>query len=312
MPDGNLLAVSGNRRGFQLYILCPEQLEFVSAMAPESTQAGLVDDRVMTLHQQAQENQKLPAELMAVRAQADAIGAQYGVTVLISNQCASALSTSGMEITTTDQAELENEAEVIQNALKILNEALQLYPEDFFDQFRDEAGEHGLLILLVENFEGDERGVIGLCYEMYPWYTIAVDITTYEVYNTYCHEIWHATENRLNDILPGLLLPSVWDVCNPEDFTYSYNVSASYIEDVEYTFFQESDINRVYFVDPYAKTNAYEDRARLMEYVMCSDYAEELTQSPAMWAKLYIMADAIRQVFDTSDWQDVYWERFFA
>ena len=311
LPDGNILAVSINRRGFQPYILCPDQLEFLPAMAPESTEEGLVDNRVLTLHQQAQKNQKLPEHLMAVRAQADAIGEKYGVTVLMSNQCASAISTSGMDITTTDQAGMADEAQVIEKALQQLDKALQLYPSDFFDQFRDEAGEHGLLILLVENFEGDERGVIGLCYEMYPWYTIAVDITSYEVYNTYCHEIWHATENRLNDILPGLLLPSVWDPCNPEDFAYSYNVSASYIEDVEYTFYKESNINRIYFVDPYAKTNAYEDRARLMEYVMSNGYADELMKAPAMQMKLAIMADAIRQVFDTTNWQNVYWERFF-
>ena len=166
-----------------------------------------------------------------------------------------------------------------------------------------------MLILLVENFEGDERGVIGLCYEMYPWYTIAVDITTWEVYNTFCHEIWHATENRINDTTPGLLLPDVWDACNPEEFVYTYNTSISYIEDVEYTFFEETDSNRVFFVDPYAKTNPYEDRARLMEYVMCSKYAEDILESPAMMMKLMIMSDTIRQAFDTEAWESVYWER---
>ena len=309
LPDGNLLGVAVNRRGYQLYILCPDQLQFQEAIEPADTSEGLVDENVVTLHAQAQENQKLPEALQTVRTQADAIGECYGVTVLISNQCKSAITASSLDITTTDMAGLEDEARVIADALVTLDKALKLYPADFFRQFRDEAGEHGLLILLVENFEGDERGVIGLCYEMYPWYTIAVDITSGEVYNTYCHEIWHATENRINDTVPGLLLPAVWDPCNPEEFVYSYNTSISYLEDVEYTFYKESDPNRIFFVDPYAKTNAYEDRARLMEYIMCSDYAKKMLESPALTMKLMIMSDAIRQAFDTTSWQSVHWER---
>lgn len=310
LPDGNLLGMSVNRRGFQPYILCPDQLEFQKVSDPAETKTGLMDDSVIELHNQAQEDQKLPQQLQTVRTQADAVGEKYGVTVLLSNQCSSALTASGMEITTTDKAELENEAEVIAEALTTLDQALQLYPEGFFEQFRDEAGEHGLLILLVEEFSGDERGVIGLCYEMYPWYTIAVDITTWEVYNTYCHEIWHATENRINDLQPGLLLPEVWDPCNPEEFVYSYNTSASYVNDVEYTFFREKDSSRVFFVDAYAKTNCYEDRARLMEYIMCSEYAQDLVESPAILQKLTILCDAIRQAFDAEGWENVYWERF--
>lgn len=310
LPDGNLLGISVTRRGYQPYILCPDLLEFQPAAAPAEVKEGLLDETVLTLHRQAQENQTLPQQLEAVRAQADAIGEQYGVTVLLSNQCTPALGGSGMDITTTDQAGLENEEEVIREALETLEEALQLYPADFFTQFRDEAGEHGLLIMLVERFSGDERGIIGVCYEMDPWYPIAVDITSGELLNTYCHEIWHATENKINSTVPGLLLPEVWDPCNPEEFVYSYNTSISYLEDVEYTFFQERDQARIYFVDAYAKTNAYEDRARLMEYVMCSGYADELVESPAIAQKLAILCSAIRKTFDTQNWTDVHWERF--
>ena len=61
-----------------------------------------------------------------------------------------------------------------------------------------------------------------------------------------------------------------------------------------------------------AKVNAYEDRARLMEYVMCSDlHAEQMLAYPAMAAKLQILCDAIRTAFDTQNWETVHWERFF-
>lgn len=66
----------------------------------------------------------------------------------------------------------------------------------------------------------------------------------------------------------------------------------------------------MYFVDAYARTNAKEDRARIMEYVMANeDLAGALMQSPYITQKLEIMCQAIRNSFDTSAWGDLRWER---
>ena len=60
------------------------------------------------------------------------------------------------------------------------------------------------------------------------------------------------------------------------------------------------------------KTNAKEDRARLMEYIMCADWeARQMMDHPVLKAKLQILSDAIREAFDTEGWEDVRWERFF-
>ena len=65
-------------------------------------------------------------------------------------------------------------------------------------------------------------------------------------------------------------------------------------------------------MDPYGKTKGQEDRARLMEYVMCTDWdAEQMMEHPVLKSKLRLLTDAIREVFDTDDWTDVRWERFF-
>ena len=84
------------------------------------------------------------------------------------------------------------------------------------------------------------------------------------------------------------------------------------MKDTQYTFFYGAPGEDVYFVDPYGKTKAQEDRARLMQYIMYEDaYSAEMLKHPALKAKLQVLCDAIREAFDTSSWTGVHWERFF-
>ena len=311
LPDGNLLAMSTSRRGYQTYLICPEMLEFTPADVTAQQENVLVDTVVTENYAQALQQLQLPEELSQARVTADALEEQYGITILLSSQCQMPASGCDMPITTTDAASLPNEAEAIEAALAELERALELYPADFFSQFRNEAGERGLLVLLVENISHD-LNVIGVSYSMGQWYPVAVDITSGQVWNTYCHEFWHATETRIGDLKESALDLAAWEACNPAEFSYSVDMESSYIEDQRFTYFYGDPSEGVYFVDPYAKINSREDRARLMEYVMCSDhYAEDMLKYPAMRAKLQILCDGIRAVFDTTQWDDVHWERFF-
>ena len=36
-----------------------------------------------------------------------------------------------------------------------------------------------------------------------------------------------------------------------------------------------------------------------------------MLEHPVLKAKLQLLCDAIRQSFDTEDWEKLYWERFF-
>ncbi len=310
LPDGNLLAMETSGRGYRTHLICPEQLEFTDA-APEAAPGAALIDPEIDGNIQSAEDYVLPEALYEVRAGADALEEKYGITILISGQCSQALTAPDMEITTTNLAGMADEAAAIAEALEILDEQLALYPEDFFRQFRNEAGERGLLVLLVEDFQ-DELNVIGLSWGMGQWYPIAVDITSGQVASTYCHEIWHATENRIQDLNKTALDLERWENCNPAGFQYSGNLSSNYIYDIQYTYLMGGKRDGVYFVDPYAKTKPQEDRARLMEYVMCFDqHSQKLMEHPAMRAKLRILCDAIRAAFDTESWEDVRWERFF-
>ena len=100
--------------------------------------------------------------------------------------------------------------------------------------------------------------------------------------------------------------------CNPEGFAYNESPLADVDDPARWTLFHEDDAN-VYFVDTYARTNALEDRARIMETIMTMDVTSQyLLRSPAMRKKLEIMCSAVRAGFDFTGWTDVKWERWMA
>lgn len=308
LSDGNLLAVAVSSRGYQPYIICPDQLEFETAEL-EITQGNPLVDQTILENYHREPVFDLPENMAQVRAKADELEKTYGITILLSNQCALAASYCDMPIVTTDGAGLYDEVGAIEEALKWLEDVLQMYPEDFFRQFRNEAGERGLLVLLVEDIEPGSN-VIGVSYGMGQWYPIAVDITSGQVRSTYAHEIWHATENRINDVDEGALDLEAWEALNPAGFRYT-GYTNDYMWDTQYTYFYGDAKEEVYFVDPYGKTKGQEDRARLMEYVMCADWhGKKMMEHPVLRAKMQLLCDAIREAFDTSTWGELHWERF--
>lgn len=310
LPGGDLLALAGSARGYQVYLICPEQLTFTPADLEMQEGATLVDATILENYD-AEQFTELPETLAEVRAQADILEETYGVTILISSQCDLAASYCEMPITTTDEANFYNESASIAAALHAVEETLKLYPSDFFRQFRNEGGQRGMLILLVEDIASD-LNTIGVSYGMGQWYPVAVDITCGQVQSTLCHEIWHATENRINDLDVYALDLDAWNDCNPTGFRYPGTTNADYMKDTQYTFLYGDPDEDVYFVDPYGKTKGQEDRARLMQYIMYEDaVSKEMMEHPALKAKLQVLCDAIREAFDISSWDAVYWERFF-
>ena len=310
LPDGSILAVAVSSRGYQTWLICPDQLEFVPAELNPDQGSILVDATVLENYEK-EPVFDLPEEMAGVREMADRLEQAYDITILLSSQCQLAASYCSMPITTTDKAGMYDEVGTIEEALKRLDEVLKMYPADFFGQFKNEGGERGLLVLLVEDISGD-LNAIGVSYTMGQWYPVAVDITSGQVKSTYAHEFWHATENRIGDLDESALDLAAWEDLNPAGFRYPGDAREVYWEDTQYTYFYGNPDEEVYFVDPYSKTNAKEDRARLMEYIMCAEWeAEQMMKHPVLKAKLQILSDAIREAFDTEGWEDVRWERFF-
>jgi hypothetical protein len=310
LPGGNLLALAVTRRGYQPFLICPEKLAFTEYRTVEATQAVLLEDGVRERYQNALDGAVLPVSLQQNRCLADELEETYGITILLSNQCAAPAAACSTKITTSDRAGLSDESERIRSALDALKNVLKMYPEGYFRQFQNAAGEQGILVMLVEDIGGDLNAV-GVSYRLGQWYPVAVDITYWSIESTYHHEFWHATESKINETDPTLLSEIHWSSYNPDGFLYTQDQTGAYLDDLEYTLFGDQQDADTYFVDGYAKTFPYEDRARLMEYVMDSDrYARLIMKRPAMRNKLSCMAAAIREVFDTTGWGKEYWERY--
>lgn len=316
LPDGNLLSVDYSRRGTKICLICTDQLTFtpVQSVTTESYALTWVDESIPESYTQRAAYVEVPEALAEVRAIADELEQTYDITIIMSNQCDRIIEDMEMTINTTGEADLANEAKLLESALKDLKKCLKLYPEGFFSQFRNAAGERGILVMLVEDIYGlnSDKNVdtLGVTYDMGDWYPIAVDITTRDLPATYCHEIWHAMENKIKDVNPSLLNDVKWGELNPQGFSYKGAV-IGYYNDKEYTFIEADAGKDSYFVDTYGKTKPEEDRARLMEYIMTTDFsAKYMMEAPVLHDKMQMMINAVRGVFDTTGWDDIYWERF--
>ena len=311
LPEQVLVGCVYGGGAFHLTAIDPAQLTFTQVSD------GIAVDDPMAVHTALTEvywnslnGQPLPATLQEARDYADQLEERYGVTILLSAQGQEACEAVwDAVVTTTDQWPLEDEPYAIARTLEALDRALALYPEGFFRQMRNTMGEGGVRFIPVGHIENDVNAV-GLTYETYGWQNIYIDVTLGTFESVICHEIWHATEGVISYRDWVSFDPGNWSVCNPDGFFYNEDVEDADPNPSRWTFNYEMDAQNVYFVDAYARTNAKEDRARIMEYVMANeDLAGALMQSPYITQKLEIMCQAIRNSFDTSTWGDLRWER---
>ena len=311
LPEQVLVGCVYGGGTFHLTAIDPAQLTFTQVSDGIAVDDPMAVDTALTeVYWNSLNGQPLPATLQEARDYADQLEERYGVTILLSAQGQEACEAMwDAVVTTTDQWPLEDEPYAIARTLEALDRALALYPEGFFRQMRNTMGEGGVRFIPVGHIENDVNAV-GLTYETYGWQNIYIDVTLDTFESVICHEIWHATEGVISYRDWVSFDPGNWSVCNPEGFFYNEDVEDADPNPSRWTFNYEMDAQNVYFVDAYARTNAKEDRARIMEYVMANeDLAGALMQSPYITQKLEIMCQAIRNSFDTSAWGDLRWER---
>ena len=311
LPEQVLVGCVYGGGTFHLTAIDPAQLTFTQVSDGIAVDDPMAVDTALTeVYWNSLNGQPLPATLQEARDYADQLEERYGVTILLSAQGQEACEAVwDAVVTTTDQWPLEDEPYAIARTLEALDRALALYPEGFFRQMRNTMGEGGVRFIPVGHIENDVNAV-GLTYETYGWQNIYIDVTLDTFESVICHEIWHATEGVISYRDWVSFDPGNWSVCNPEGFFYNEDVEDADPNPSRWTFNYEMDAQNVYFVDAYARTNAKEDRARIMEYVMANeDLAGALMQSPYITQKLEIMCQVIRNSFDTSAWGDLRWER---
>ena len=101
-----------------------------------------------------------------------------------------------------------------------------------------------------------------------------------------------------------------WNSFNPSADMYTYTYADyGFSKYQKYTY--DRDVDGAYFVDGYAMTYPSEDRARLFESVMSDELFDiDFEDAPKLREKLNFYAKCIRQVFDTTGWEDIPWEAY--
>lgn len=293
----------------RLVVLDPARMTFTPC--GETTEAPsflTVDEGITGAYWGELAGQPIPEDMGALRAYADRLEEKYDVDIQLSDQCAGPCAASWEDITTTDQAGLEDEVAAIYPALEALDRTLALYPDGFFAQFRNARGEGGVQFLPVSAFHMSFE-VIGMSFENGDWHCIAYQVSNERLEALLCHEIWHAMEDKLISEKWNAIDSWTWSACNPRGFDYYYDYDDAMNEaDGSWLYFGTAE--DVYFVDAYSTMNPREDRARIMEYIMgAEDEADALAQCPVIRRKLEIMAAAVRAGFDTAGWGVARWEQ---
>ncbi len=303
-----LVAAMDNGGTWKVVVLRTDLMEFSSIGSAEVTDAYSIDNNIITSYQQDLVVPEVDEHLAALRQRADDLEKRYGIKIYFSNQCAKPLSNSSYVTSYTDNYSENYERDLISFALSEFEQVAARYPEGFFKQFLDAQGTGGINIFLVGSITSTNN-TIAYFYKSNYTYNVALDVT-YQVgqQGNFAHELWHAIETKMSDIDPDW--QDGWDELNPDGFAY-YDTYDYYDNDSVHWTYYDWRTDGVYFVDAYGKTYAKEDRARIMEKVMGDPgMADILMKHDTMKAKLTFMCDVIRKAFDTSDWGELYWERY--
>lgn len=207
----------------------------------------------------------------------------------------------------------------IDAALQELDSTLSIYPPEFFATVKEGYCESITICLAKDLYAASDAFI-----ESANAFTTVEDGTIWLVLNaesdlcrgTLIHELTHVTDYRLLGM--NQMEETEWNLLNPPSFSY-YN---AYLDEKgtdlrisgsrEYTAPAEEEADRIWFIDPYSKTFAMEDRARLMETLLQDSRdssAQKSFSSPHIQAKLRFYFYTLRQAFENGRWpEETVWE----
>ncbi len=188
-----------------------------------------------------------------------------------------------------------SDANRINEVLNSLNYNLSLYPSGFFQETKQ--GNYSLTIYLLKRYSQDN--VTGITDSTTKNVVISL-ATDYSFIESLHHEIYHYIEKYM--FYRGANY-TTWNSLNPSGFNYgNTNTSISYINTKD---------PYASFVNIYAQTDEYEDRASTFEYMMAPSEAGCLVTGTTIWKKAKYMCEQIDAVFQSvSPSVTEYWERY--
>lgn len=181
---------------------------------------------------------------------------------------------------------------VVLNALNQIEKTLNKFNLEFYDRFYEDKHK-GLIIYLSGKLTPNDKvdttpNPAGYTLQENNESEIVIDIDQSSLDVTLCHELMHAIEFKMNNTFIK------WTDYNPLGYMYSGNYR-DYI-DSKYTITEE-DINNVYFVDEYAKTNGMEDRARVFENICGVDINSTMLKYPHLKEKANYLKEKVLEEF---------------
>ena len=238
-------------------------------------------------------------ERSAGEAQAERLGAQYGLNIRVFREAASVMPWD--YTLTASQA-----ADETQWTLENLGNLFSLFPEDFFSRLQE--GWDGFSLCLVDSIQGTTASgslaaAQGLQFqEGGRYYVILALAPMEELRYTLFHEFSHLIDTQ---VIQQCSAYDDWQDLNPQEFSYSLDVNADMGQYEQYL----TGTNRC-FVDDYAMTAPAEDRARIFECAANPGNADLFTP-PLMQQKLRRICTGIRKAFDLEDDPTRYiWEQY--
>ena len=295
--EGSLLVSVSSEEAIRLFKIDPQLL---------SASGVLKDAQILPTPEP--EAFELPDHLTEAATLAAEIEEKYHVRVPMGHEIECA-KTEDYAYRYTSSMAPEEEKRVVTRALEILDRALALYPEGFFDYFRNDDGEAGVRFLLVEDLpsEGSSFHAIGYTYLTGAWYNIALeadDITEPVVH----HELWHAVES-----LAGVEGRAVgyfdWSQMNPEGYEYALDKETYLDQEYSEYILGNPDHEKVYFYSRYSTVNDTEDRATVIEALFSHGSVSEgydfVRKYPHLLDKVRYLGELIRPVFGYVYWEEM-------
>lgn len=256
---------------------------------------------------------ELDEKLQPLRKKADDLEKKYNVEIHIGQECSNIIGNYAMEALTDYDA--------VEESLDILDYEMAKYPDNFFAQFVcDEMS--GLDIYITGSIrlaDMNEEGIDspgGFRTEYDGRMLLVVDcILPESLRSTFHHELCHSIEALIDYKSDDELYFSDdrWNELNPFSDIYTLDYSKFGTEDTyKYTFEEQGyeNVSEVYFIDSYSLTYGVEDRATIFENVMCDDAWIDYDNLPHIKDKLNYFAWCMREVFDTTGWENVMWEKY--
>lgn len=234
-------------------------------------------------------------DLSGLRQEAQDLGQQYGIQILIGPEAAEA---SPWDYTLTP----EELPAVLQRELAHLEQRLSHYPAALLKQTADHFS--GLSLCLVRKASGRENTLLttGIQFLDNGHAYIAISVGRFSEQALY-HELFHLMETH---IFGNSKAFDRWNELNPAGFQYDYDYAANALRDSGVYLFEDHRA----FVDTYSMSFPKEDRARIMEYAMLPEQ-KDLFRTEIMQRKLRTLCTGIREAYGLEDAEEHFlWEQY--